>query len=618
MKQSIVFCALALLSMQSSSLRAADPLPPDLNLIPRDSALFISIRVADLWNNATLKPFRELAGNGGFFQEFEKQNGFLPQNVERITILIPTLSDRAEPLFVVTTIKPYDLATVLEAWNGYTEAEAQQLQRDEERNRLQRPIFKSGPSYPPKIEYKKPFNVPKKPDLPPMKEFPKEERKPFGRIEVSPPPREQNVAFLAQAKEEFPPIKKELARKRDLTAKYYVLRRNWGSGLLIPVDDRTVVIAPNMGVRDGGAGTLIALTTQLLRRQADGPLSMALDLAAGKNAVVLGANIPMIRAMFDSRLEMKMFPIRSFLAAKSAAMTLNFGDELSYRVYLGCADAQAAKKAKELLGAYLVIAREMFPAMKEAAFPAVQSDAALKLFDLFEKAVEEATVEVNGTQVEMAMKIKADAVLVAAVAEAVQKVQEAAARAKDMNNLKQMVLSAHNYASANQDRLPFLVGGDLEKKPNLSWRVHILPYIEQNNLYSQFHLDEPWDSDHNKKLIPLMPKIFEIPGSSAAKGQTYYRAFEKLLGKCTIATIPDGTSNTIMIFESAESTIWTKPDDLPPPYIKNMPKLNSRFKGGSNVAICDGSVRFISGAISARTLLSAFTPDGGEILGSDW
>ena len=222
----------------------------------------------------------------------------------------------------------------------------------------------------------------------------------------------------------------------------------------------------------------------------------------------------MIRAMFDSRLEMKMFPIRSFLAAKSAAMTLNFGDELSYRVYLGCADAQAAKKAKELLGAYLVIAREMFPAMKEAAFPAVQSDAALKLFDLFEKAVEEATVEVNGTQVEMAMKIKADAVLVAAVAEAVQKVQEAAACAKDMNNLKQMVLSAHNYASANQDRLPFLVGGDLEKKPNLSWRVHILPYIEQNNLYSQFHLDEPWDSDHNKKLIPLMPKIFEIPGQA--------------------------------------------------------------------------------------------------------
>ena len=223
----------------------------------------------------------------GFSKNSRSKTAFCPKTSSCITILIPTLSDRAEPLFVVTTIKPYDLATVLEAWNGYTEAEAQQLQRDEERNRLQRPIFKSGPSYPPKIEYKKPFNVPKKPDLPPMKEFPKEERKPFGRIEVSPPPPSRMSRFWRKPRRSFPRSKRNSHATRDLTAKYYVLRRNWGSGLLIPVDDRTVVIAPNMGVRDGGAGTLIALTTQLLRRQADGPLSMALDLAAGKNAVVL-------------------------------------------------------------------------------------------------------------------------------------------------------------------------------------------------------------------------------------------------------------------------------------------------------------------------------------------
>jgi prepilin-type processing-associated H-X9-DG protein len=184
-----------------------------------------------------------------------------------------------------------------------------------------------------------------------------------------------------------------------------------------------------------------------------------------------------------------------------------------------------------------------------------------------------------------------------------------------------MAIAVHNYASSYQDRLPFpgiIDGVRLPgKKPHLSWRVEILPFIEQAHLYNQFHLDEQWDSEHNKKLIPLMPKVYEIPGTNAPKGETYYRAFDNL-GKYNIGNMPDGTSNTIMIFESAESVIWTKPDDLPGPDIKKMPKLNTRFKGGSNVGMCDGSVRFISNTISARTLWQAFTPDDGEVFGSDW
>ncbi len=51
--------------------------------------------------------------------------------------------------------------------------------------------------------------------------------------------------------------------------------------------------------------------------------------------------------------------------------------------------------------------------------------------------------------------------------------------------------------------------------PLLSWRVHLLPYLGLNSLYSQFHLDEPWDSPNNLPLLPQMPNAFRSPGDLA-------------------------------------------------------------------------------------------------------
>src|SRR5207302_1956982 len=94
---------------------------------------------------------------------------------------------------------------------------------------------------------------------------------------------------------------------------------------------------------------------------------------------------------------------------------------------------------------------------------------------------------------------------------AVQKVRMAAGRTRSANNLKQMALATINYADAF-GRAPAAAICDKNGKPLLSWRVAILPFIEQDNLYKQFHLDEPWDSDHNKKLLARMPNVYALPG----------------------------------------------------------------------------------------------------------
>ena len=93
---------------------------------------------------------------------------------------------------------------------------------------------------------------------------------------------------------------------------------------------------------------------------------------------------------------------------------------------------------------------------------------------------------------------------------AVQVVRGAARKTSSLNNMRQLLLACHNYA-AMRNSIPAAYSMDPQGKPLLSWRVHVLPYLEEQALYDQFKLDEPWDSPHNRKLIEKMPKVFENP-----------------------------------------------------------------------------------------------------------
>jgi len=207
---------------------------------------------------------------------------------------------------------------------------------------------------------------------------------------------------------------------------------------------------------------------------------------------------------------------------------------------------------------------------------------------------------------------------------AVQKVRMAAGRAQGQNNLKQMALAMHNYADT-YGRLPAAAICDKNGKPLLSWRVAILPYIEQDNLYKQFHLDEPWDSEHNKKLVTVIPRVYLLPGvNQPGDTNTHYRVFYgngagfELNKGIRFVDITDGTSNTIMIVEASEGVPWTKPEELEFQPDKPLPPLGKQSADGFNVAMFDGSGRFISKSITATTMKALITRAGGDLPGSDF
>lgn len=193
--------------------------------------------------------------------------------------------------------------------------------------------------------------------------------------------------------------------------------------------------------------------------------------------------------------------------------------------------------------------------------------------------------------------------------------------------------------NSTYEGLPPGVFCDASGKPLLSWRVAMLPYaIERRPTDLQlddFHLNEPWDSPHNRKLILRMPATFAMPGDpGAAQGLTHYRAFvgkdtafpvkprywnnkpelNVQLGRRIPHDFPDGPNQTLLVVEATEAVPWTKPDELVYDPGKSLPALGLPSSKGFHAVFADGSVTFLPKNLSDKTLRALITPAGGETL----
>ena len=213
-------------------------------------------------------------------------------------------------------------------------------------------------------------------------------------------------------------------------------------------------------------------------------------------------------------------------------------------------------------------------------------------------------------------------VLAALMLPATQSAREAARRSQCTNNLKQIGLAMHNFHDAN-GKLPAGATRDKDGKALLSWRVAILPYLNENELYQKFKLDEPWDSEHNKKLVEEMPQVYKCPSLRKPEvGSTTYLGIEGegaiFGGKEAVGfrDITDGTSATLLVVESDEAVPWTKPEDMPIEADPKRPKAvpGSPHTGGFVALLCDGSVRFLKRTIDPKVLHAMMTYAGNEVV----
>jgi prepilin-type processing-associated H-X9-DG protein len=364
----------------------------------------------------------------------------------------------------------------------------------------------------------------------------------------------------------------------------------------------------------------------LERPRKEGDQGTTLRLAAEKHALVIGVSPQPFITQAGERLEEEAGPFKPLLKTESATLVADLGEAARGQARLVYTSEKNAREAEQAVKTCLAMGREAIARIIEEM--GREKDALTSLAQLlkqFQGGLKDATVEQKGASVELAMHFKPDLSAGGlAVVELVERVEGSSARIQSQNNLKQIALAMINYADS-VGHLPAQAVFGADGKPLLSWRVMILPYIEQDALYREFHLDEPWDSEHNKKLLARMPKIYEMPGSPKGTTDTFYQCFvgpgaffEGKKGVKFPADFTDGTSNTIMCVEAAKGVPWTKPEDLPFDPEKELPKLGGQFPGGFNVSMCDGSVHFLNNKISKETLKAAITRNGGEVLGSDF
>jgi hypothetical protein len=212
------------------------------------------------------------------------------------------------------------------------------------------------------------------------------------------------------------------------------------------------------------------------------------------------------------------------------------------------------------------------------------------------------------------------------------KVFEVGPRELSAWHLRDIGLAMHDYADKHRGAFPPAVVYDQHDKPLYSWRVLLLPYLDEQALYSQFKLDEPWDSPHNMPLLSKMPHVYMSPwficrpGNAPQPKEPYATPYQVFTGggamfEANPQTPPlsfqqilsaDGMSKTLMVVEAAEPVPWTKPQDLTYSPDRPLPEIGGLFPNGFHGTMADGGTRWFSMDIDEKTIRAMITWNGGE------
>jgi hypothetical protein len=221
------------------------------------------------------------------------------------------------------------------------------------------------------------------------------------------------------------------------------------------------------------------------------------------------------------------------------------------------------------------------------------------------------------------------AILILLLLPAVNAVREAARRNECSNQMRQIALAMQSYEIQYRCFPPAYIA-DENGKPMHSWRVLLLPYLDEQLLYEQYDFSQPWDSPGNLAVAEQVPFVYRCPSTDfAAPNETNYMvvsgpgmAFE---GSRALSQedFLDGISRTILVVESTGHVTWTEPTDLDANQmtfeINGGPgEIGSDHRGGIAVVVfADVHIDVMSENTSAEDVRAMCTRSGGEDV-SDW
>ncbi len=599
-------------------------LPAQLQMITPETEAFVHIRVAELLASPIGKSLHEqvLKQAPNMHEEIERSLGMKPAELESVTVLVLGIPRRLQ-----------------EIEQGFTRpgppkpAPTAPAPRFPEKEDVKPGVPKEDPGLPrepPPDRYLPPEVPPEKfdPRRDPMHDHGPPVREPVLILTTAKPyAREPLLAKLEEPKEEKIKGKSLYVSMGSYKAVYFA-------------DDRTVVTGPPMALKR------LLDPPKPPAANWKHPLAPALAVAAEKHHLIAGftpaaLNLGDSRHVPESHSPSWMRGLRPLFDIQAAALCLDVGETTEAKLLLAMPDEKKAERMQKLAKIGFDYAALLMEELGDDL--AAQMKDAPQVMELWKQvhgAVAAPELARQGNHVQVTVRAKIDpAKFDAALAEGAARLQAEAHRMQAANSLRQIGIALHNYHNDHGMFPPYGVGDlrqpnalDPKNKPNLSWRVLILPYLECGDLYNQFRFDQPWDSPHNIRLLDKMPKVYALPGAKSDKGMTYFRGFigtdqqdgrhRPFFGTPTnpiarIHDIRDDTANTLMLVEAAEPVLWTKPEEMIFDPKKPPPKLGGHFPGGFYMLMCDVDVRFVKNTIKPETLRILIGMSDGEVLPAD-
>jgi beta-lactamase regulating signal transducer with metallopeptidase domain len=383
-----------------------------------------------------------------------------------------------------------------------------------------------------------------------------------------------------------------------------------GSECYWVIDDRTVLI--------GGEPVVQQSILSGARVRSDLVSSATWESSAASAHALIAVDVEFFAGLIPKDMTSAVMapftPIWEESETLTAVLTME-GSSLNAAATLECKNEEGAVTVKDTLQAVVTLARNAMAGLQRQMArpnelaqgpggpPQVQMGAVMgRLLAMQEEFFDSLTLSAEGTSVTLTSAYEIDPAMFAVFAQGVSGARTAAANMQQQNNLKQIGLALHNYHDTHGHFPPAVIVDEASGEVH-SWRVEILPYIEQAALYNSYRMNEPWDSEHNKQILAQMPPVYApVAQRTDAAPMANHTGILAIVGEGSgfaaegeglqIRDFIDGTSNTLLTVDSpGELVPWTKPDDLEVTLSEDELDLGGLDETEFQALFCDGSVR---------------------------
>ena len=411
---------------------------------------------------------------------------------------------------------------------------------------------------------------------------------------------------------------------RDGAPKTYRIRGGDGQAVALP-DDHTVLLAPPdklpvMLASTAGASPLVERLGKT-----------NLDRAATFVAVTWPAKAaaPFIDELFSSPEERDLARILTLFSAAEVRFDLGEGAEMT--VILDCHDAKDVAELNRLLDQAVVWGAQFFDV--EPTEPADSGE--LPLADTamryFKRLLQQLASDFDCQEKEdrLVLRIKSELLASAGFGamateyllafgelSSAGSASEAVGWEHSQNNLQRIGEAALAYHQLHEKLPQSSVGAN--GKRLLSWRVELLPFLGEWELYQQFRLDEPWDSEHNLRLAERMPAVFRSDENDRSSKTCYLAAVgpAAVMSPGKEASLGElGEKSRAILFvetNASRATLWTKPDDFVFNPADPLAGLGGRYAGGFLALYADGQPQFVFFNTEPAEIQALFQPKAAE------